>query len=118
MVLEVGRICVKTAGREANKLCCVVELIDKNYVMIDGGVRRKKCNINHLEPLPQKIDLSKNDDTSTVLKAMSALNLKVMGKKDKKVETAEKPTKKRKTKKVESEKPKKKQKEVKPKKSK
>ncbi len=98
MVFEIGRICLKVAGREAGKLCCIVDVIDKNYVIIDGNVKRRKCNINHLEPLPQKIEIKKGVDTTTIIKEMSVLNLKVKEKKPKKIEHAEKPMKKRKTK--------------------
>src|SRR3989338_7239603 len=98
MVLEIGRLCWKIAGLEAGKLCCIVDIIDKNYVLIDGNVKRRKCNISHLEPLPQKIEIKKGADTSLIIKEMSVLNLKVKEKKPKKIEHAEKPMKKRKTK--------------------
>lgn len=41
-MLEVGRVCVKTAGRDATKLCVVVEEIDETFVLVDGNTRRKK----------------------------------------------------------------------------
>lgn len=56
-MMEVGRICVKTAGRDAGKKCIIIEVLDKNFVMIDGETRRKKCNVKHLEPLDQKLDI-------------------------------------------------------------
>jgi len=54
--IEVGRICVKIAGREAGRKCVIVDIIDENYVLITGpkqltGVKRRRCNINHIEPL-------------------------------------------------------------------
>ncbi len=30
--VEVGRVCMKLAGREAGKKCVVVDVIDKNFV--------------------------------------------------------------------------------------
>ncbi len=40
-VFEVGRVAVKTLGREAGRYCVVVDIIDKNFVLIDGiKVRR------------------------------------------------------------------------------
>lgn len=32
----VGRICVKVAGRETGRKCVIVDVIDKNYVLITG----------------------------------------------------------------------------------
>ena len=73
-MIDVGRVCVKIAGREAGNKCVVVDVIDKNFVTIDGDVRRKKCNISHLEPLDQKIKLEENEDHDSVIK-----NLKKIG---------------------------------------
>ncbi len=67
---EAGRICLKIAGREAGKYCVIVESVDDNFVMITGpkavtGVKRRKCNIDHIEPTENKIDIaSKADDAS------------------------------------------------------
>jgi large subunit ribosomal protein L14e len=50
MIVERGRIATKLLGREAGKMCAIVERIDKNYVMIIGPeVRKRRCNIDHLE---------------------------------------------------------------------
>lgn len=61
---EVGRVCVKTAGRDAGKHCIVVDLMDKNFVLVTGpkqvsGVRRRRVNVNHLKPLEEKIAIGK-----------------------------------------------------------
>lgn len=58
-MFDVGRVCIKTAGREKGSTAVVVDKIDDNFVLIDGGVRRRKCNILHLEPLPKIIDIKK-----------------------------------------------------------
>jgi large subunit ribosomal protein L14e len=56
--MEVGRVCVKVAGREAGRRCVVVEARDETYVVVVGkGVKRRRCNVRHLEPLPLKLDL-------------------------------------------------------------
>mgnify|MGYP002512851281 CR=1 FL=1 len=36
--IEVGRVCVKTAGREAGEKCAIVEIIDENFVEVVGEV--------------------------------------------------------------------------------
>lgn len=73
--IEVGRICVKTSGREAGRKCVIVEIIDKNFVLITGpkdvtGVRRRRCNIKHLEPTPEKIEISRGASDEEVKKAL------------------------------------------------
>ena len=35
-MFEIGRLCVKIAGRDAGNKCVIVDVIDKNFVMIDG----------------------------------------------------------------------------------
>ena len=67
MMLTVGRLCVKTAGRDAGNTCVVVEVTDRNFVVIDGNVRRKRCNIAHLEPLSKTLELSKGASHEDVL---------------------------------------------------
>jgi large subunit ribosomal protein L14e len=51
--VEVGRLCVKTTGREADKKCVIVDVVDKNFVLVTGpksasGVKRRRVNVNHL----------------------------------------------------------------------
>ena len=76
-MLEVGRLCVKTAGRDAMKHCVVVDVIDANYVLVDGNTRRKKVNKGHLEPLGKVLDVKKGADTKTVQKAMSDAGIEI-----------------------------------------
>jgi large subunit ribosomal protein L14e len=73
--IEVGRICVKTAGREAGSKCVIIDVIDSNYVLVTGpksvtGVRRRRANVKHLEPTEDKIDLKKDATDEEVLKAL------------------------------------------------
>lgn len=70
--IEVGRICVKIAGREAGEKCVIVEIIDDNYVEVVGStIKNRKCNIKHLEPVDQKIEV-KSDDVEAVKKELEA----------------------------------------------
>jgi len=62
--VKVGRVCVKTRGRESGKKCVVVDVIDKSFILITGpreltGVKRRRANINHIRPLDWKIDIKK-----------------------------------------------------------
>jgi len=75
--IEVGRICIKTRGREAGKKCVIVDLIDKNFVLITGpksltGVRRRRVNIRHLSPTEEKISISRGASDEEVLQALKA----------------------------------------------
>ncbi len=78
--IEVGRICVKLLGREAGRKCIIVDIIDDNFVLITGpksltGVKRRRANINHIEPLDKKIDIPKGASDEEVLKAIEAAGL-------------------------------------------
>jgi len=75
VAIEVGRICVKTAGREIGKRCVIIDVIDKNYVLVTGpkslsGVKRRRTNVNHMEPTEDKIDLKRDATDEEVLKAL------------------------------------------------
>lgn len=80
MPLEVGRVCLKIAGREAGKYCVVVKKIDDNFVLISGpksltGVRRRKCNVQHLEPLPFLIEIKEEASDEEIIAGYEKANL-------------------------------------------
>lgn len=75
MVIEVGRVCIKRKGREIGKKCVIVDIIDDNFVLIDGNVKRRKCNIDHLEPTSQKLEIEKGAPTEQVKEAMAKSGL-------------------------------------------
>jgi len=73
--IEVGRICVKNAGRLAGRKCVIVDIIDENFVLVTGpkdvtGVKRKRANIRHLVPTPEKIDVPKGASDEEVKAAL------------------------------------------------
>jgi large subunit ribosomal protein L14e len=75
-VYDIGCICVKTTGREAGKYCVVVDIIDKNYVLIDGlNVRRRRANYKHLEPITESIDIKKGASHSDIETAIKKAKL-------------------------------------------
>ncbi len=65
-MIQPGRVCVKIAGRDGNLKCVVVENLDKNYVLVDGLTRRRKCNIAHLEPLNQTLNIGRGSHEEVV----------------------------------------------------
>jgi len=78
--LEVGRVCVKTAGREAGKYCVVLKKLDDSFVLITGpktltGVKRRRCNIEHLEPTPHSVKIAAEATDAAVIKAYDAIGL-------------------------------------------
>ena len=97
-MIEIGRICIKLAGRDAGRECVIVDVLDGNYALIDGNVRRRKCNILHLEPTSKKIDVKKGASHEDVEKEFSKLKIDVWETKPK--EKKERPRKQRGKKKI------------------
>lgn len=100
-MIEIGRICIKLAGRDAGREAVIVDILKDNYVLIDGNVRRRKCNIFHLEPTSKKIDIKKNASHEDVKKEFSKLKLAVWETKPK--EKKERPRKQRRKKRIQEE---------------
>ena len=66
-VYDIGRLCIKTLGREAGYYCVIVDVIDKNYLLVDGlSVRRRRVNYKHIEPTTDLIDIKKGADHNAV----------------------------------------------------
>lgn len=106
MILEPGRVCVKTAGREAGKLCVIIETDskNKNFVVIDGNVRRKKCNVRHLKFFSVVVKITKSSSKDEIIRALKTAGFEVKLKEKSKVrknEKTKKPLKKRTQKKAE-----------------
>lgn len=79
-VTDIGRVCVKTLGREAGSKCVVVDVIDKSYVLVTGpqsltGVKRRRANVRHLQPLGDRIDIAKGADDDEVLETLEGAGL-------------------------------------------
>ena len=75
--VEVGRICVNTAGRETGKKCVIVDVMDKSFVTVTGpkkltGVKRKRANINHLQILQEKLDITRGASDEEVTSTLEA----------------------------------------------
>ena len=69
--LDVGRVCVKLRGREKGLECVVVDVIDRNYVVIAGpGVRRRRVNMHHLRPLDRPVSVGRDASDEDVAAAL------------------------------------------------
>ncbi|GAA5818282.1 MAG: 50S ribosomal protein L14e [Methanobrevibacter sp. CfCl-M3] len=70
--IEIGRVCVKTAGREAGEKCVILDVVDKSFVEVVGtSVKNRRCNINHLEPTHKTLEVS--DDLEIVKRSLETL---------------------------------------------
>lgn len=96
---------MKIAGREAGMYCVIVEEPKEGFVMITGPksvtrVKRRKCNIMHIEVTEHVLDIGKGDDDS-IEKAWKSsnmiekLNISLPKKKKERKEKREKPKRKR-----------------------
>lgn len=77
---DIGRICIKTMGREAGKKCVIVDIIDDRFVLITGpkdvsGVKRRRANVKHLEPTPHRISIRRGATDEEVKKALEEAGL-------------------------------------------
>ncbi|MCX8175060.1 MAG: 50S ribosomal protein L14e [Candidatus Micrarchaeota archaeon] len=52
--IQVGRICIKTKGRDAGEKVVITKVIDENFVMVRSQSRKgkpeRRCAVKHLEP--------------------------------------------------------------------
>ncbi len=77
---DIGRICVKTMGREAGRKCVIVDIIDDRFVLVTGpkdisGVKRRRANVKHLEPTPYRIKIRRGASDEEVKKALEEAGL-------------------------------------------
>jgi large subunit ribosomal protein L14e len=76
-VYEPGTVCVKTLGREAGYMCVVLEIIDKNFALVEGtNVRRRRSNFNHLIPTGDILEVKKGAKSEDVKKIIEKSKLK------------------------------------------
>ena len=101
-MIEIGRLCVKIAGRDAGKKAIVIDILDKNFVMIDGEVRRRKCNITHIEPLNKVLKIKKNATPEEVKNVLKTEGIEVKTTKPKKTPARPRIVRKKKIKPVET----------------
>ena len=79
-VIEIGRVCVKNSGRCAGNYCVITKLIDDNFVEITGpkavsGIKRKRCNLKHIEITDKTISIKENASDEDIAKAVDDAKL-------------------------------------------
>lgn len=92
-MFDIGRVCLKIAGRDAKNYCVVVEVIDDNFVLVDGQTRRKRCNVKHLEPTSKTVKVSKGADHKAVVAALNQAGFETKEKTSTKKESKPRPKK-------------------------
>jgi large subunit ribosomal protein L14e len=75
--IEVGRVCVKVAGRESGRKCVIVDVMDKSFVLVTGpkkvtGVKRRRVNINHVAPLKEILQIKRGASDEEVTQMLEA----------------------------------------------
>lgn len=75
--IEVGRVCVKVAGRESGRKCVIVDVMDKSFVLVTGpkkvtGVKRRRVNINHVAPTEDTIQVKRGASDEEVTQMIEA----------------------------------------------
>jgi len=51
-------------------------VIDRTHVLVSGpNFKRRRCNIKHLEPLPNKLDIARGASDEDVKRALEAAGL-------------------------------------------
>ncbi|MBW6461579.1 MAG: 50S ribosomal protein L14e [DPANN group archaeon] len=78
--ITMGRICVKTAGKDAAKYCVITEVIDDDFVEITGpkaltSIKRKRCNVLHLEPIADFVTIKAKATDEDIIKAINVAKL-------------------------------------------
>src|SRR3989339_789526 len=94
-MIEIGRLVVKLAGRDAGKKGLIIDILDDKFVLVDSETRRRRCNILHLEPLTQVVKVKKNASHEEVSKALKEIGVEARETKPK--PKSQKPRAKRKT---------------------
>ena len=94
-MIEIGRLCVKIAGRDAGKKALIIDVLDEKFVLIDGETRRRRCNVIHIEPLNQVLKIEKDATHGDVARALKEIGIVAMQTKPK--QKTKKPKKTRKT---------------------
>ena len=69
--MDIGRVCLKTKGREQGERCVVLDVIDRNFVIVVGpNVKRRRVNMNHIRPLDEAVELQRNATDEEAIAAL------------------------------------------------
>ena len=58
---------MKTQGREKGNKCVIIDVIDRNFVVVTGPeVKRRRVNMDHLMPLDEIVEIKRNANDEEV----------------------------------------------------
>lgn len=96
----IGRLCTKLAGRESSRQAIIVDMLEGNFVLIDGQVKRRRCNLTHLELSPKQLPLQPAASSAEIAALFEQEGIAI--KQQKSRNPGEKPIRKRAVQKVQS----------------
>src|SRR3989338_9919311 len=79
----IGRLCTKLAGRESGRTAIIVEVLEGSFVVIDGQVKRRRCNLQHLELFPQQFEIYKDASSAEISQLLEKEGISVKQPKEK-----------------------------------
>jgi large subunit ribosomal protein L14e len=69
--MDIGRVCLKVKGREQGERCVVLDVVDRNFVIVVGpNVKRRRVNMNHIRPLDEVVSLQRNATDEEAIAAL------------------------------------------------
>ena len=69
--MDIGRVCLKVKGREQGERCVVLDVVDRNFVIVVGpNVKRRRVNMNHIRPLDEVVPLQRNATDEEAITAL------------------------------------------------
>ena len=77
--VNIGDICIKTFGKETGKKCIVIEIMDKNFVLITGpkeitGVKRRRSSVKHILSTGEKVKINANLSDKELIDVLNKSN--------------------------------------------
>jgi large subunit ribosomal protein L14e len=71
--MGIGRVCIKQTGRESGNKCVIIDILDRNFVLVTGPkVRRRRVNMNHLLPIEEYVNIGRNATDEEVVAALES----------------------------------------------
>jgi large subunit ribosomal protein L14e len=71
VAIDIGRVCLKLQGREKGKKCVIVDVIDRNFVVVAGpGVKRRRVNMDHILALNETVNVQRDASDAEIAGAL------------------------------------------------
>jgi len=71
VAIDIGRVCLKLQGREKGKKCVILDVIDRNFVVVAGpGVKRRRVNMDHILALDETVNVQRDASDAEIAGAL------------------------------------------------